>query len=325
MASHQQETNAEKEMAGTTPFSQTLALNGLTLVRAKTTTLQVNVGLMCNQLCRHCHLDAGPHRNEMMSAETMDQVIDFARRGGFEVIDITGGAPEMHPEIEGFIEKLTPLAPTVMLRANLTALMERGDSLFRVLASCRTTIVASFPSLNPMQLESIRGKGIFDSSIEALRKLNDIGYGKGGTGLCLDLVVNPSGAFLPPSQDQLEKRYHKMLEQKWGIVFNRLFSFANVPLGRFRSWLVSSGNLQKYMGKLASAFNGCTVEGLMCRTLISVSWDGHLFDCDFNQATEQFLGNRKIHISEIKSPPEPGTPIATDFHCYTCTAGSGFT
>jgi radical SAM/Cys-rich protein len=137
--------------------------------------------------------------------------------------------------------------------------------------------------------------------------------------------VNPSGAFLPPEQAQMEKRFHNVLEQKWGIVFNKLFSFANVPLGRFRSWLIASNNMQKYMERLAGAFNPCTVEGLMCRTLISVSWDGYLFDCDFNQATRQFMGNRKTHISEIDSLPEAGAPISTDNHCYTCTAGSGFT
>lgn len=312
-------------MQTVTPFLNTLTTHGLTLLRSKTTTLQINVGLMCNQTCRHCHLDAGPHRNEMMSRETMEQVVEFATRGNFQIIDITGGAPELHPGIEDFVEQLTPLAPTVMFRANLTALMQKGESLLQVLTSCKTNIVASFPSLNELQLDSIRGNGIFDVSIQTLKKLNDLGYGKEGTGLCLDLVVNPSGAFLPPSQDQLEKRFHKVLEQKWGIVFNKLFSFANVPLGRFRKWLVASDNLQKYMDKLASAFNPCTVEGLMCRTLVAISWDGYLFDCDFNQASRQFLGNHKIHISQVGSPPEPGIPIATDYHCYTCTAGSGFT
>ena len=324
MGLHAKQTNVENEIE-ITPFTHTLLTHGLTLLRADTTTFQINVGLMCNQTCRHCHLEAGPHRNEMMSPEVMDQVVAFAKRGDFEVIDITGGAPELHPEIENFLKRLTPLAKKVMFRANLSALMQKGESLFQVLKACKTNIVASFPSLNEVQLESIRGKGIFNTSINALKRLNALGYGKEDTGLSLDLVVNPSGAFLPPEQMQMETRFHKVLEQKWGIVFNTLFSFANVPLGRFRSWLIASDNMQKYMEKLAGAFNPCTVEGLMCRTLISVSWDGYLFDCDFNQATRQFLSNRKNHISQIKSPPEPGALIATDNHCYTCTAGSGFT
>ncbi|MBW1696032.1 MAG: arsenosugar biosynthesis radical SAM protein ArsS [Deltaproteobacteria bacterium] len=306
-------------------FSHTLSEHGLTLLREKTTTLQINLGLMCNQTCRHCHLEAGPNRKEMMGSETMQQVVEFAERNDIKVVDITGGAPELHPEIENFIRQLTPLAPNVILRTNLTALMQKAEPLLQVLTECKTNIIASFPSINPTQLESIRGNGIFDASISALRKLNDIGYGRKQTSLCLDLIVNPSGAFLPPHQKQLEDRFRKVLEQKWGIVFNRLFSLANVPLGRFRSWLISSGNMESYMEKLISSFNPCTVEGLMCRTLISVSWNGYLFDCDFNQASRRFLGNRRLHITQITHPPPPGTPIVTDYHCYTCTAGSGFT
>jgi radical SAM/Cys-rich protein len=325
MASPEPKKISENPPGRVPPFAQTLTTHGLTLLRAKTTVLQINLGFLCNQICRHCHLDAGPTRNERMQPETMGQVADFAGRTEFDLIDITGGAPEMHPDLTEFISMLSPLAPGITLRSNLTALYEKGAPLMNHLKANRVAIVASFPSLNSTQTDSIRGKDCFNISIDALKQLNSMGYGQNGSGLDLDLVVNPAGAFLPPPQEQLEKRFRKMLEQKWGITFNRVFSFANVPLGRFRSWLHQSDNFQKYMDKLVSAFNPCTPPGLMCRSLISVSWDGYLFDCDFNQASGHGLGNHKIHISQIESLPEPGSPIATDIHCYTCTAGSGFT
>ena len=308
------------------PFGQTLARHGLSLTRLKTTTLQVNVGLLCNQACRHCHLEAGPNREEVMSKETVDQVVAMAQRFPFGVVDITGGAPEMNPNLGGMIERLAPLASRLMLRSNLTALAHgERDHLIDLCKKNRVVIVASFPSLNEVQAESQRGKGVFRESIAVLRKLNSIGYGKPGSGLELNLVSNPTGAFLPSSQEQLEKRFCQVLENKWGVVFNNLFTFANVPLGRFRHWLEGSGNLDKYLQKLATSFNPCAIEGLMCRSLISVSRDGYLFDCDFNQAADLHLGGKKTHISELKELPEPGKPIAISYHCYTCTAGSGFT
>ena len=322
MATPLQHIRSNRKPFRFTPFAQTLANHGLTLLRANTTTLQVNVGFLCNQVCRHCHLDAGPARKEMMSRETMDQVVAFAKRGEFDLIDITGGAPELHPDLGVFIRALSPLAPKTVLRSNLTALYQKGAPLMNLLKECNTDIVVSFPSLNEVQTESIRGKGCFNTSIEALKQLNSLGFGKER---CLDLVVNPTGAFLPPSQEQLEKRFRKILDRKWGITFDSVFSFANVPLGRFRSWLIQSNNIQKYMEKLIAAFNPCALEGLMCRTLISVSWNGYLFDCDFNQASGHFMGHRRLHISQIEKPPAPGNLIATNDHCYTCTAGSGFT
>jgi len=308
------------------PFKQTLAKHGLRLTRVKTTTLQVNVGLLCNQACRHCHLEAGPKNEKLMDSETLEQVVDLARRFPFEAIDITGGAPEMNPNLEEMIERLSALTPRLMLRSNLTALAhEERDHLIDLCKQKRVVIVASFPSLNEAQTESQRGKGVFQDSIGVLRKLNSMGYGKPGSTLELNLVSNPTGAFLPSSQEQLEKRFCQVLENKWGIVFNNLFAFANVPLGRFRHWLESSGNLDGYLEKLATSFNPCAIEGLMCRSLISVSWDGYLFDCDFNQAADLHLGGKKTHISELEELPEPGEPIAISYHCYTCTAGSGFT
>jgi radical SAM/Cys-rich protein len=308
------------------PFAQTLAKHGLSLTRVKTTTLQVNVGLLCNQACRHCHLEASPKSEEVMTRDTMEKVVDLADRIPFEAIDITGGAPEMNPHLPEMIERLAALTPRLMLRSNLTALAhDERDHLIDLCKQNRVVIVASFPSLNEAQSESQRGKGFFQDSIEVLKKLNSLGYGKPGSGLELNLVSNPTGAFLPSSQEQLEKRFCQVLENKWGIVFNNLFAFANVPLGRFRQWLERSGNLDKYLQKLATSFNPCAIEGLMCRSLISVSWDGYLFDCDFNQAADLHLGGKKTHISELEELPEPGEPIAISSHCYTCTAGSGFT
>ncbi|WP_207681043.1 arsenosugar biosynthesis radical SAM (seleno)protein ArsS [Desulfonema magnum] len=256
----------------TQPFNQTLLSQGIRLVREQTATLQVNLGFLCNQTCRHCHLSAGPGRRENMDSETVREVISYARRSHFEVIDITGGAPELNPNLVRFIEEISPLASRIMLRSNLSALNDgKRDYLRNVFKSHRVIIVASFPSLNEAQADSQRGKGIFEKSIDALRKLNAMGYGKEGTGLKLNLVSNPTGAFLPPSQTDTEKRFRKILDKKWGIVFNNLFSFANVPLGRFREWLVMSGNFDRYMDKLFSAFNPCAIDKLMCRTLVSVS------------------------------------------------------
>jgi len=319
------EASFEEQTLTVAPFSDTLGAHNLTLVRDKTTTLQINIGLLCNQSCSHCHLNSGPGRKELMAPETMDQVVKVAQRGWFETIDITGGAPEMHPAVGDFLRRLAPFGKRLILRANLTALAQKKSHLMPLLKDLKVAVVASLPSLNTGQAESLRGEGSFGASIEALKKLNDLEYGIPGSDLELDLVYNPSGAFLPPPQAGLEKRFHKVLDQKYGIRFNHLYTFANVPLGRFRTWLKHSGNLEGYFQKLASAFNAGAVEGLMCRNQLSISWDGYLFDCDFNQAADLYLGERKTHISELISPPQPGTPIAVDNHCYTCTAGSGFT
>ena len=307
-------------------FKRNLENNGLDLTRANCTTLQINVGLLCNQSCKHCHLDAGPSKNEIMSEKTVGDVLDLAGRFTFETIDITGGAPEMNPHIQTLISKLAPLTKTLILRSNLTAIGEREqESLLQLLAAKKVTIVASLPSLNETQSETQRGKNSFATSIATLKKLNSIGYGLPDTGLELNLVSNPTGAFLPSSQEQIEKRFRKMLAQKWRLFFNNLYTFANVPLGRFLTWLENTGNLESYILKLAANFNSCTLDGLMCRSLISVSWDGYLFDCDFNQAINLYMGGNKKHISDLKSLPGPHDSIAVAEHCYTCTAGSGFT
>jgi radical SAM/Cys-rich protein len=255
-------------------------------------------------------MDAGPGRKEMMSAKTLDQVVAFARSGHLSTIDITGGAPELYPLIGSIIQRLKPLCGTLILRSNLTALARKWKTLIKPIRDNQVTVVASLPSLYEVQAESVRGKGSFRGGIQTLKRLTALGYGKENTGLELNLVLNPSGAFLPPAQIGIEKRYHTVLYEKWGIVFNRLYSFANVPLGRFRDWLIESGNYEKYIQKLADAFNPCTGEGL---------------DCDFNQAIRLFMGKQKRHLSDLTHLPEPGELIALADHCYTCTAGSGFT
>ena len=315
-----------REPSAFEPFHLTLAKRGLRLERAATKTLQLNVGLVCNQACRHCHLSAGPSRKEMLHSETKDEVVAYARRSQFDTVDITGGAPELNLNLVSLIEELRPLAHQIMLRSNLTALMDgKRDCLIDVLKAHQVVIVASFPSLNESQTKSQRGRYVFPALISALQKLNALGYGAEGSGLKLDLVSNPTGAFLAPSQDRAEKRFRQVLLQKWGITFNNLFNFANVPLGRFRQWLLQSGNFEQYMERLVSNFNPCTIERLMCRTLVSVSWDGYLYDCDFNLAKGLFFGGLKTHVSEMAGPPKPGSVIATGDHCYTCTAGAGFT
>lgn len=314
-------------MTSTIPsFSHTLEQHGLVLERKQTDILQVNMGFLCNQACKHCHLVAGPDRNENMDKKTVEQVIDFQKRCAFKVVDITGGAPEMNPNLTYMIEHISDLADTVMLRSNLSALFDfEDDCLLSVLKKNNVTIVSSFPSLNHIQTDSQRGKGIFNKSIQALTLLNQHGYGKPETGLELNLVSNPSGAYLPSTQKATEKRYREILKKKWDIVFNHAFSFANMPLGRFETWLKNSGNYDSYMDELYKNFNPCTIPDLMCRNLVSVSWDGYLFDCDFNLAANLYKKDEKTHISNVASCSFENDKIAVDNHCYACTAGSGFT
>ena len=320
------ETAPGGEVPAVDSFSLTLAKHGLELLRGATTTLQINVGLLCNQTCRHCHLEAGPGRLERMDAKTLDEVVAFAASNHFATIDITGGAPELHENLPVMLERLAPLTTRLMLRSNLTALAEGKKE--RLLNLCRergVVMVASFPSLHEAQAEAQRGQGTFQGSLAALRRLNELGYGRPDSGLEINLVSNPTGAFLAASQAGAEKRFRHALEKNWGIVFNHLYTFNNVPLGRFRQWLRQTGNLDGYLRKLAAIFNPCAVAGVMCRSVLSVAWDGFVYDCDFNLARGIHLSGRKTHLSELSGPPDPGSPIAVSDHCYACTAGAGFT
>jgi radical SAM/Cys-rich protein len=261
-----------------------------------------------------------------MTPATMAAVIAFATRHRFAVIDITGGAPELVPGIEELLRELAPVTGQLMLRTNLTALMAPEQAeLLDLIINLKITLVASFPSTNARQADAQRGAGVSDRSVTMLQQLNARGYGQPDSGLLLHLVANPGGAFLPDDQAAAERRFKQEAQRRFGIVFNQLFTFANIPLGRFRSWLEKSGNEADYLQRLQAAFNPCTVAGLMCRTLLSVDWDGRLYDCDFNLAAELPLGNRPQTIFDQTAPPPAGTTIATGEHCYACTAGSGFT
>ena len=312
---------------GVEAFSSVLHRNGLVLTRKVTNLLQVNVGRLCNQACRHCHLEAGPGSTEIMDFATMREVVAFARRGGFQAVDITGGAPEMNPRLEDFIDALSGVVSRILLRSNLTALDVRGlEPMVDFLKRKRVVVVASFPSFDESQTNAQRGQGVWKKSLAALKRMNDAGYGQPESGLELHLVSNPSGAFLPAPQARAGRDLRRKLQAAHGIVFNEFFSFANVPLGRFKSWLEASGNFDGYVQKLASCFNPRAVEGLMCRSLVSVSRDGCLFDCDFHLASGVPLGGRKtVHVAEMEGAPAPGSPIAVADYCYACTAGAGFT
>jgi radical SAM/Cys-rich protein len=316
----------KKVERGIEPFREALLRHELQLSRGRTTALQVNVGFVCDLSCRHCHLEAGPDRGEIMERATMDAVIDCARRFGFTSIDITGGAPELVPEIDYLVRSLAALTPRLIVRSNLIALNEeKAAGLSELYRDLKVVLIASFPATNAPQTEAQRGTGVWEKSIAVLKKLNGLGYGLEGSGLELDLVSNPAGAFLPAGQKQAEKKFRSDLMRKYDISFNSLFTFANVPLGRFRGFLERSGNLEGYLAQLAAGFNPCSVAGLMCRTQLSVDWQGRLYDCDFNLAAGLPQGGQSTIISSLSGLPAPGTPIPVADHCYACTVGAGFT
>ena len=307
-------------------FAETLKKHGCELLRDTTTTLQVNVGLVCDLACRHCHHEAGPARSESMTASVVEDVIACAQRFGFATIDITGGAPELLPALPRLITGLAPETERLVVRTNLTALTQpQAKPLLELYRRHGVTIAASFPAVNQAQTDAQRGHGVWEKNLNALRSLNGIGYGMEGTGLELLLISNPSGAFLSPAQSQAERKYRYDLARRYGISFSALLTMVNVPLGRFRKWLENTGNLDGYLLQLAESFNPGTVKGLMCRSFLSVDWNGFLFDCDFNLANGLPLGGSPRHIRELLALPEPGSAIATSDYCFACTAGTGFT
>lgn len=289
--------------------------------------LQVNVGKMCNQTCSHCHVDAGPDRKEIMSQETMRDCLRAVKASGIDMVDLTGGAPEMNPHFTWFVEKIRELEASVMVRSNLTILTvsERYRRLPSFFARHGVAVVSSLPCYTATNTDQQRGAGVFEKSIEALRMLNDVGYGQEGSELELDLVYNPVGAALPGPQHALEADYKRVLKEEFGIVFNRLFCITNMPISRFLDYLIQEGRYEDYMGKLVEAFNPSTVMGLMCRNTMSVGWDGSLFDCDFNQMLdlEVDLPKRLRHISEFDRKRLEERRIVVGRHCFGCTAGAG--
>ncbi len=288
--------------------------------------LQVNIGRKCNLTCNHCHVEAAPTREEMMPREVMEAVIRTAPVLACEMVDITGGAPELHPDIRWFIEKLKRLGKAVQLRTNLVALTEGPDpDLMFFLKDHHVDLVASLPCYLKKNVDAQRGTGVYEKAIDALRKLNEIGYGMGGE-LALNLVYNPSGPFLPGEQAGLEAAFRKELGERYGIKFTHLLVIANAPIGRFRETLEADGQLDEYMSTLEEAFNPATLDGIMCRHQICVDWDGKLYDCDFNLAIGLPCTPGETSIQDM-TPKEVAKlvnrTIATGPHCFACTAGAG--
>ncbi len=312
-------------------FAKVLREHGLgALVRARVRTLQVNVGKLCNMACHHCHVEAGPKRTEIMPRDVAERVVDLlAANPGVETLDLTGGAPELNPSFRWLVAEARRLGREVIDRCNLTVLFEPGMSdLAEFFAAHEVHVVASLPCYQAENVEKQRGRGAFDKSIDALKKLNALGYGRAGSRLRLDLVYNPVGASLPPSQSRLEARYKEELGRLFGIEFHQLLTITNMPIKRFAHLLERTGQYEAYMSLLVNHFNPATVPELMCRSLLSVGWDGRLYDCDFNQMLEIDLGAaRATHartVWDVTSLDElAGCRIATGSHCFGCTAGAG--
>jgi radical SAM/Cys-rich protein len=295
--------------------------------RRRTETVQVNVGYVCNQTCLHCHVNAGPGRTESMTRATADQVLEYLAASGAGTLDITGGAPEINPSFRHLVRTARARGVRVVDRCNLTILFEPGqEDLAEFLAAQRVEIIASLPCYTAELVDRQRGEGVYEKSIEAIRRLNALGYGVEGSALTLDLVYNPQGPSLPPGQAKLEADYKRILGEQFGIVFNRLFTLANMPIQRFGSTLVSKGQFNDYMRLLHGAHRDENLDSVMCRSLVSIDWRGFLYDCDFNQMLGLPLvaaGRRRPHLSDVLEHDLQGNPVVVRDHCYGCTAGQG--
>jgi radical SAM/Cys-rich protein len=309
-------------------FDTTLTLHGQKLQRTRPRVLQINVGKLCNLTCIHCHVNAGPRRKEVMTRETVDRILRWQANARLPIVDLTGGAPEMIPDFRHLVSRLRALdsETTIIDRCNLTILLESGnEDLAEFMAAHRVEIVASMPCYSAENVNAQRGEGVFDASITALQRLNALGYGIDPR-LSLHLVYNPNGAKLPGPQAELEADYKRELHAHFGIEFNRLYTITNLPVSRFASWLRHNGRYEDYMDLLVEAFNPATVEGLMCRDTINVSWLGEVFDCDFNQMLKLRMGGAKNapqFLWDIDPEALEGDAIATSDHCFGCTAGAG--
>lgn len=297
------------------------------LQRAHLETLQVNLGYKCNQSCLHCHVNAGPNRTEVMEWQTIEQLLTFIESSSVKTLDLTGGAPELNPHFRDFVSAARRRGLTVIDRCNLTVLFESDQQdTARFLADNRVRVVASMPCYLKDNVDRQRGDGTFDSSLKALRLLNTLGYGQAGSELLLDLVFNPQGPYLPPSQDSLEQDYKQHLADQYGIEFNHLLTLTNMPIKRFGSTLVSRGEFSSYMSLLKTAHQDDNIDSVMCRSLISVDWQGYVYDCDFNQMLDlplQLDHRPRLHISELAGIDLSNQPIKVADHCYACTAGQG--
>jgi radical SAM/Cys-rich protein len=320
-----------KEIADTQfpNFASKVAEAGHPILKPVTLEIfQLNIGKLCNQTCAHCHVDAGPDKKEEnMSKATLERCLEIiATVPTITTVDITGGAPEMNPHFRWFVEECTKLGKQVIDRCNLTIIMAnpKYHDLPTFLAKNKVQVVSSLPYFSKSRTDSQRGDGVFEDSIEALKRLNAVGYGVEGSGLQLDLVYNPSGAFLPSSQEQLQSEFKRQLKRKYDIVFNNLYAITNLPISRFLDYLIQTDNYADYMQLLVEAYNPGTIEGLMCRNTISVSWDGYLYDCDFNQMLDLKVATKNSkHIDEFDIEQLKQRNIVLNQHCYGCTAGAG--
>jgi radical SAM/Cys-rich protein len=309
------------------PFQEKLnSIDLYPLVPTGIEIFQVNLGKMCNQVCKHCHVDAGPDRKEIMSMETMQLCLNVLKKSSFKTVDLTGGAPELNPNFRWFVNEIRKLSMHVIVRCNLTIILanKRFHDLPSFFRQHQVEVVSSLPFYTADRTDRQRGEGVFADSIKALQMLNEEGYGRTGSGLLLNLVYNPAGAFLPPSQPMLELEFKEKLMKNFGISFNQLYTITNMPISRYLEYLLESGNYEKYMEKLTTAFNPVAAKGVMCRNTISVGWDGFLYDCDFNQ-----MLNMKVncpgatHLQQFNLDRLNERDIVVNQHCYGCTAGSG--
>lgn len=287
---------------------------------------QINLGKMCNQVCKHCHVDAGPDRKEIMTRQTMETCLRILEsHPEFTTVDLTGGAPEMNPEFRWFVEELSKLHKKVLVRCNLTIILanKKYKDLPEFYKQHQVEVISSLPFYSKDRTDRQRGDGVFEDSIRALQLLNQAGYGKEGTGLVLNLVYNPAGAFLPADQADLERDFKKALKTEFDIEFNSLFTITNIPISRYLDYLLVSGNYDAYMRKLIDAFNPIAAENVMCRSTLSISWDGYIYDCDFNQMLDLKVDAEVQHIDDFDADKLFNRNIVVNQHCYGCTAGSG--
>ncbi len=287
---------------------------------------QINIGKLCNQTCSHCHVDAGPDRKEEnMSFETLERCFYLVKTYGFKKVDITGGAPEMNPHFKWFVENCSSIGVEVMVRCNLTIIKanKKYHDLPQFFAANKVHVISSLPHFSQSRTDAQRGDGVFEDSIAALQLLNEVGYGKESSGLIIDLVYNPSGAFLPGDQASLESEFKRQLLRKYNIVFNNLFAITNLPISRFLDYLLETNKYLDYMHKLVDAFNPATLQGVMCKNTLSISWEGYLYDCDFNQMLDLKFTGKSKHINDFDLGEIMNRKVIINNHCYGCTAGAG--
>lgn len=316
----------DKPKPGFTDFKK--KMNEINLYPLKPTGIdifQINVGKMCNQTCKHCHVDAGPDRKEIMTRETMELCLQAIQLSGAHTVDLTGGAPEMNPDFRWFVENISALGKKIIVRCNLTIIKanKKYYDLPEFFKKHKIEVVSSLPFYTADRTDRQRGDGVFEDSISALQMLNQVGYGIEGSGLILNLVYNPAGAFLPAPQEHLERDFKNALLKDFNISFNQLFAITNMPISRYLEYLKNSGNYESYMEKLLNAFNPGAAEGVMCRNTLSISWDGFIYDCDFNQMLEMKVDASSTHLSNFNAEQLRNREIKLANHCYGCTAGMG--